>query len=326
MKILITGAAGFLAAHFVEFLLKNTDWEIVLFDRFTHGAIRLQELKAFESPRVSQHAIRLEDRVNEPTMNTIGQLDYIVHLGGRTQLSESLNAPLVFMEANILGTCQMLELARRQKNLKKFLYLSSDEMYGPSPDGSTLTEQSPYNPLTPYAATKISAVELTLAWGNTYGVPVVIATCMSLIGERQPADKFLPRVVRAGLTDKAVTIYVDQKSGHHYVSDFLHARDVVSALMFLLENGKPLDKYNVAGIHPHRNLKLVLEVERILKRPIRYERVNAAIARPGFAMRSGLNGTKLLGMGWRPLRSFEQSVEETVLWMVRPENLHWLGI
>src|SRR6266849_2256363 len=198
MKILITGAAGFLAAHFVEFLLKNTDWEIILLDKFSRGSLRLQELKALESPRVKAHVVRLEDRVNEPTAHSIGSVDYIVHLGGRTQLSESLNAPMVFMEANILGTCQMLECARRQKNLKKFLYFSTDEVYGPSPTGTALTEQAPYNPLTPYAATKISAVEMSMAWANTYGIPVVVTTCMSLIGERQSADKFLPRVVRAG--------------------------------------------------------------------------------------------------------------------------------
>lgn len=326
MRILITGGAGFLASHFVEHILKSTDWEIVLLDKFLDRWMRLEEIGCLQSNRLKVIAARLEEPLNPVATASIGEVDYIIHLAGRTQINKSIEYPQAFIEANIIGTCKMLEFARGQKGLKKFIYFSTDEVYGKPITPAPFTEESPYRPTTPYGASKISAAELSLAWWNTYEVPVVITTCMSLFGERQSPDKFLPQLVRAALMRTKIQAYADPKTSCPSYGDYLHAKDAVSAVMFLLTHGKVGEKYNIARIWPHSNLEVLIEVERTLRMPIDYELVDPEKVRPGFYVRYGLNGSKLLGLGWPPPRELDLSVQDTVLWMIRPENRHWLGI
>lgn len=327
MRILITGGLGFLASHFVEHILKATDWEIILVDKCSGSCIRLEEIGCLNDDRVKLIAEYLEKPINPAVLKEIGDVDYIVHLGGRTLLDESLVLPYSFIETNIMGTCQMLQIARLQKeSLKKFIYFSTDEVYGKPVGRVAFTEESHYRPSTPYAASKIGAAEMCLAWWNTFEVPVVITTCMSLIGERQSPSKYLPQLVRAAITGSKMKIYADPATWTPSYGDYLHARDAVSAVMFLLTHGKVGEKYNIARVWPHSSLDVLIEVERALKKPIDYDLVDPEKVRPGFYVRHGLNGSKLFAAGWPPPRALDFSVNDTVLWMLRPENRHWLGI
>jgi dTDP-D-glucose 4,6-dehydratase len=252
------------------------------------------------------------------------RLDVIIHLAEASSIDKSIKNPVDFVERNIKSTLLTLQCARGCPNLKKFIYFSTDEVFGPAPEGVRFKEWSHYNSSNPYAASKAAGEELCLAWANTYGVPVVITHSMNLIGERQPPEKLLPSVVRAAFTGSTVKVYVDPETGKPASRDWLHARDAASAVLFLLEHGEARQKYNISTNRTISTPEFISKVEDILQAPIASETVLATDVRPGFSVRYGLSGEKLLGMGWKPPKTFEQNLEETVMWMVKLENRHWL--
>ena len=290
-KLLITGKSGFVGQHFVEYIRGTTDFEII-------------PVGAFSSE--------------------VGRVDYVIHLAAKTRIDDSILHPREFLDANIIGTFDTLELARKLPDLKKFVYFSTDEVFGPAPEGAKFREWHRYNSSNPYAASKAAGEELCLAWASTYSVPVIITHCQNLIGERQPAAKFLPTVVRAALTGGSVKVYADPDTGKPASRDYLHARDAASAVLFLLEKGQFRNKYNISANRAISSLEVINQVGDILDVKIPFEMVSAANVRPGFSVRYGLDGSKLLHMGWKPLRSFEENLRSTVAWMVATENRHWL--
>jgi len=325
-RVLITGGAGFLASHFVDYIVRTTDWEILLLDRYLGPASRHGESGFFDSERVRPLSVSLDEGPNPRVLAAAGQVDYIIHLGGRTRIGKSIADPWGFMETNVMGTCQMLEFAREQKHLVKFIYFSTDEVYGKPIAPAPFSEESPYRPTTPYGASKIAATEACLAWWKTYQVPVVIPICMSLFGEWQSPEKYVPSLVRAGVTRKKIQIYADLKNSCTSYGDYLHAKDAVSAVMFLIEKGQPGEKYNIARAWSHSNLEVLIEVEKTMRVGIDYDLVDPEQVRPGFYVRYGLNGSKIFKLGWIPPMELSDTIPHTVEWLLRPENKHWLGI
>lgn len=329
MRILITGGAGFIASHFIECLLRTTDWDIVVLDKFTYasnGLVRLKEIGAYDNARVKLHVADVSKPLGCCLEKEIGQVDYLLHMAAGTHVDSAIACPRDFLNANIFGTFEMLEYARRLHGLSKFLYFSTDEVFGPAPQGVKFDEWSRYNSCNPYSASKASGEELALAWANTYKVPVVVTHCMNVMGERQHHEKFLPRIVRAALTGSTIKIHTDPLTRKSGSRNYLHARDVASAVLFLLEHGQSREKYNISSNHEVSNLDVVLKVGDILGFRIPWEAVNPTDVRPGFDVRYGLSGEKMAKMGWVPPKDFEKNLRETVTWMVRPENLHWLKI
>lgn len=327
MKILITGGAGFIASHLIDYILSKTDWDIVVLDRFTYasnGLKRLKEIGAYDNPRVTMHVVDVARPLGRCLERQIGRVDYFLHMAAGTHVDTSIACPRDFLEANICGTFEMLEYARRLPRLKKFIYFSTDEVFGPAADGVKFDEWARYNSCNPYAATKAGGEELSIAWANTYQVPVIVTHTMNVIGERQHAEKFLPRVVRAALTGGTIKVHTDPVTGRSGSRNYLHARDVASAVLFLLEHGEFRDKYNIAGHQEISNLEIVCRVGKLLGVDIPCEMVNPIDVRPGFDVRYGLSGEKLEKLGWTPQKNFEQNLMETVQWMVGHENLHWL--
>lgn len=323
-RILITGGNGFLASHFVEELLVTTDWEIVLLDKFQDGGWpRLKEINCLNSPRVTTIDALLDLPLHP--LKEIGQVDYIVHLGGRTGITDSICHPASYINSNIMGTFQMLELARKQKHLKRFIYFSTDEVYGRPTWRHPIKEHEACTPLTPYAASKLAASNLCLAWRNTYGVPVIVTVCMSLYGERQNPEKFIPYLVRSAIQQKKVQLYADE-DGCPSLGDYLHAKDAVSAVVFLLTHGDLGETYNIARIKPHSNLEVLKQVEIATRMLLEYELVDPETVRPLFYPREGLDGSKLRSLGWRPTSRMNISVGRTARWLLKPENQKWLGI
>jgi dTDP-glucose 4,6-dehydratase len=252
--------------------------------------------------------------------------DHIIHLGARANIDKSIVDPEFCVEENVMFTMMMLELARKLPKLKTFVYFSTDEVFGPAPEGAKFKEWHRYNSCNPYAASKAAGEELCLAWATTYGVPVIITHCQNLIGERQPAEKFLPTVVRAALKGSSVKVYADPDTGKPASRDYLHARDAASAVLFLLEKGQFRNKYNISANRPISSLELINQVNDILNVKILFEMVSAANVRPGFSVRYGLDGSKLLQMGWKPPKTFEENLRTTVAWMVATENRKWLEL
>ena len=327
-KVLISGGAGFIAAHLINRILKTTDWEIVVLDRFTYascGLARLKYIGAYDNSRVKIHVVNIAEPISRCLATEIGPIDYILHLAAGSHVDASIACPRDYIEANVFGTFEMLEYARKVSGLKRFLYFSTDEVFGPAPLGYKFLETDRYNSCNPYSATKAGGEELALAWANTYGVPVIITHCQNVIGEMQHHEKFVPRVVRAALEGATVKIHTDPKTGLPGTRNYFHADDVADAVLFLLKNDAPIrEKYNIAGDQEVSNLDVVLTIQQILDTPIRYEKINPTDVRPGFDVRYGLSGEKMSKMGWTAPNNFYERMKTLVPWYANPDNRFWL--
>jgi dTDP-glucose 4,6-dehydratase len=310
--LLITGAAGFVGHHAVDYFLRNTDWRVVVESRCRNSE-RLIDIGAFKNSRC--HVGFTAD----------SKADYLLHLAARAKIDESISAPRLFVVSNIGATLEMLEFARQLPTLKKLIYFSTDEVFGPAPQGVKFNELAHYNSSNPYAAAQAAGEELCLAWANTYRVPAIITHCQNLIGERQSPEKLIPSVVRAGLTGAKVKLYFDPETREFGFRDYLHAQDAASAVHFLFQFGTIREKYNISRPAGQQisNFDVLGKVAKILDKTIAFEQVSSSSMRPGFSLRYGLDGSKLFKMGWTP-QSLEESIHKTVEWMVRPENLAWL--
>lgn len=330
MKILLTGGAGFIGHHFTEHLLKSTDWKIFILDRLSYasnGLERLRDINVFDEKRVFVFTADFTKPIEEGLQQEIGQVDYIVHMGAETHVDNSILDPRKFVYANVVGTLEVLEFARRQKNLKKFIYFSTDEVFGPAPEGVAYKEWDRYNSGNPYAATKAGGEELCLAYANTYKLPIIITHTMNVFGERQHPEKFIPKVVQKVRAGETVTIHANKEKTKAGSRFWIHARNVSAAMIFLLNNEtKHGDKYNIVGEKEVDNLTLARLIAKILGTELTYEMVDFHSSRPGHDLRYALDGEKMRGMGWEIPRSFESSLESTIRWMISPEHKRWLHL
>lgn len=325
MRILLTGGCGFVGHHMVEHFLKNTNWQIVILDRLTYasmGLTRLRDIKVFNEDRVKVLTNNFTEPINEGLAEEIGQLDYIFHLGAETHVDRSIDDAEPFVMSNVLGTLRLLEFARTQKNLKKFFYFSTDEVFGPAPGNTAYKEWDRYNSGNPYAAAKAGGEELCLAFGNTHKVPVVITHCMNIFGERQHPEKYIPLVINKVLNGTKVYIHSDKNKKIPGSRFWIHARNVAAAIMFLIDKAETQDKYNIVGEKEVNNLDMALFIAKVIGKPLNYELIDFHTSRPGHDLRYGLDGGKMYDMGWRLPVNFEDSLEKTVTWFL--SNKTWL--
>lgn len=326
MRVLITGGAGFIASHLIDRVLRTTDWQVIVLDKFTYasnGLQRLKEIGAYDNPRVAIHVVDIAQPISPLLQKEIGHVDYIIHMAAGSHVDNSIIAPRDFLDANVGGTLEMLEYARRIPNLKKFLYFSTDEVFGPAPLGVSHKEWDNYNSCNPYAATKAAGEELSLAWANTFGVPVFITHTMNVFGERQHSEKFMPIIVRKILAREKLSIHGNEQ-GVSSSRFYLHGSNVAAAVIFLLECGTIRDKFNIVGEKEVSNVELAQSIARIMGMPLDYELISSPSTRPGADLRYGLDGTKLKKMGFKMLSQFDEGLQDTICWMTAPENLHWL--
>jgi dTDP-glucose 4,6-dehydratase len=325
IRVLVTGGCGFVGHHFVEQILKNTCWEIVVVDRLNYaseGFDRLRDIKCFDDKRVLILTADFTNEISGGLSREIGEVDYIFHFGAETHVDRSIERPEEFVVVNVLGTVRLLQFARRQKNLKKFFYFSTDEVFGPAPNDVAYKEWDRYNSGNPYAATKAGGEELCLAFGNTYGLPIVITHCMNIFGERQYPEKFIPLVIRSVLNDQKILIHADRTRTIPGSRFWIHARNVAAAVIFLVDRAKTQDKYNIVGEREVNNLDIARFIATVLDKPLRYEMIDFHSSRPGHDLRYALDGKKMAEMGWSIPLSFEQSLEKTIRWYM--DNPRWL--
>ncbi len=346
-KVLITGAAGFIGHHIVEAILKNTDWEIITIDRLNISGNwnRLTDIDMWpeEGYRVKPIVHDLRCAVNDQVASEIGEVDYILHLAASTHVDRSILDPMSFVLDNVVGTTNLLEFARKQSNLGVFLYFSTDEVFGPAPEGVAYKEWDRYNSGNPYAAAKAGGEEMVLAFANTYRLPCIITHTMNVFGERQHPEKFIPLVIKKILQGEKIFIHSNKdrtKAGSRF---WIHGRNVGSAILFLLNKEKwkqgpgiqmdkvSCDKFNIVGEKELDNLEMAQIVFNIIckldpetPRCLDYELIDFHSSRPGHDLRYGLDGTKLNSMGWSLPVNFEDSLTKTVKWYLDHKN--WLGI
>lgn len=336
-RVLVTGGAGFIAHHVIEKILDSTDWEIVSLDRldFSGNLNRLYDLLKDHPGRsrvkIVHHDLKAE--INPMIQNKIGPVDYILHLAAGSHVDRSIEFPMEFVFDNVVGTGHILNFARLQKNLKKFVYFSTDEVFGPAPDGIKYKEHDRYNSTNPYSASKAGGEELCVAFENTYGIPMIITHTMNVFGERQHPEKYIPMCIRRVRDGDKIFIHSDSTKTIPGSRHYIHAKDVADALMFLLcktltnekdGTGARLMKYNLVGKEEINNLQLAEMIAQVQNKPLHYEMMDFHSSRPGHDLRYALDGSLMEKLGWVPKYSFTERVEQVVNWYLT--NREWLDV
>jgi len=342
MKVIVTGGCGFVGHHFIEHILKNTDWQIMIFDRLSYaanGLNRVRDINAFDEKRVHFFALDFTTPISKGVVLEAQDVQFLFHLGAETHVDDSIIDPLKFVYANVVGTANLLMFARMLPNLKRFFFFSTDEVFGPAsidesvPTGTqyyanthfSYKEWDRYNSSNPYAATKAGAEELCIAFSNTYRMPIIITHSMNILGERQHPQKFLPLCINRINNGETVYIHADAdraKSGSRF---YIHARNVAHALTYLTDNEDRInlcDKFNIVGEKEVSNLELAQKIAEVLGMELKYELVDFHSSRPGHDLRYALDGTKLEQFGWKIPVLFDEWIEKTVKWYL--QNPGWL--
>jgi len=333
-NVLITGAAGFVAHHIVEHILKKTDWNIVVLDRLDYassGYDRLRDIEVFDTKRVKVFATDLQQPILEGLDQEIGEVDIIIHAAAGSHVDNSIVAPKEFILNNVVSTINVLEFARARKNLKKFIYFSTDEVYGTAPEGTDYKEGDRFNPGNPYSASKAASECVCYSYANTYKLPIVITNTMNVIGERQHPEKYVPKCIKAALNGDVLTIHSNPEKTEAGKRHYIHARNVADAIIFIINNSNErlnnidasIGKFNIVGEIELDNLQLAQKIAKIVGKPLKYEMTDFHSARPGHDLRYSLSGEKLTKMGWKPPLDFDTSLEKTVNWTLNRKE-KWL--
>lgn len=322
MKVLLTGGAGFIGHHVVDFLLRYTDWQITLVDRLdcSGNLNRLAEVGAAKNPRVRFVFHDLRAEFNSQLTQQIGAHDYVLHLAASTHVDRSISDPRAFVMDNVVGTCNVLELARVLRP-KLFLYFSTDEVFGPAPGAVLYDEDARYRSGNPYAASKAGGEELAMAYANTYGLPVMVTHTMNVIGRRQSPEKMVPMTIHKVERGETVVIHADSTKTTSGSRFYIDAADVADAVYFLLRHGLAGEKYNIVGAQEVTNLELAQMIATCVGKPLKFELTDFHSKRPGHDLRYGLSGKKMAAMGWKPSPIFGR-LGDLVSWTL--DNPQWL--
>jgi dTDP-glucose 4,6-dehydratase len=335
--ILVTGGAGFIAHHLIDKLLKETDWRIVTVDRLDYSGNlnRLHEVVS-SYPKIEQKRVRvvyhdLKAALNSQLINTIGRVDLIAHLAASSHVDRSILNPVEFVMDNVVGTVNLMDYARNLDSLDLFVYFSTDEIFGPAPDGVSYKENDRYNSTNPYSASKAAAEEMVVAYENTYGLPAIITHTMNVFGERQNPEKYIPMCIKRIRDNEKITVHSNEEKTKAGSRHYIHAKDVADALLFLYNydldklppdyGGAKCQKFNIVGSVEINNLKLAQFIADVQEKPLNYEMVDFHSSRPGHDLRYALDGTKMANMGWVPSSVYDK-LEEVINWSLK--NDRWL--
>ena len=310
-RVLITGGAGFIAHHLINYLLKKTDWEIISLDRLDYSGNlnRLENILSNcsqkEKSRVKIVFHDLKSEINPWIKKELGKIDIILHLAAGSHVDRSIDFPMEFVLDNVVGTANILEYARsthKSTGLERFIYFSTDEIFGPAPKGVDYKENDRYNSTNPYSATKAGGEELAVAYENTYGLPVYITHTMNVFGERQHPEKFIPMCIKKIRDGETVTIHSDKTKKIPGSRHYIHAEDVAEAIHFLITldsnyktdyGGAKCPKFNIVGSEELNNLELAQIIAESQKKELKYEMVDFHSSRPGHDLRYSLSGEKM---------------------------------
>jgi dTDP-glucose 4,6-dehydratase len=338
-RALITGGAGFIAHHLIGQILSNTDWEIITLDRLDYSGNlnRLHDLMIQFDPEVRKrvkivhHDLKAE--LNPLIKSEIGKVDYVLHLAAGSHVDRSIQYPMEFVMDNVVATCNILEYSRTQDNLERFIYFGTDEVFGPASNGIKYRENDRYNSTNPYSATKAGGEELAVAYENTYGLPVYITHTMNVFGERQHPEKYIPMCIRRIRDGETVTIHSDSTRTIPGSRHYIHAEDVSSAILFLLNykgafeptwgNAK-CPKFNIVGSEELNNLELAHIIADAQVKELKYELVDFHSSRPGHDLRYALDGNKMKEMGWIPQKSVRDRIHQVTNWTLNNER--WITL
>lgn len=331
MKILVTGGAGFIGSALCRYLAGNNYADLLNVDKLTYAA-NLESLAPIAHH--ARYAFLRADICDRGAMDAAFagfKPDAVIHLAAESHVDRSITGSSAFIETNINGTYTLLESARAywlglagtERDAFRFLHVSTDEVYGSLGDEGLFEETTPYDPSSPYSASKAASDHLVLAWHRTYGFPALISNCSNNYGPYQFPEKLIPLMILNARDGKKLPVYGDGRN----VRDWLYVDDHVRALFLILQRGRLGEKYNVGGRNEQSNIAVVETVCDLLDKyepakEIRRKLVTFVADRPGHDRRYAIDATKLeTELGWRAAETFKTGLEKTVRWYL--ENEAW---
>ena len=330
--LIITGGAGFIGSAVVRQLINDTDYKVVNVDKLTYAGNLQSLVSVSDNPRYKFEQVDICDASEVNRVFREHQPDAIMHLAAESHVDRSITGPADFIQTNIVGTYTLLEAARAHWNSLRgerkadfrFHHISTDEVYGSLGDEGFFTEDTAYEPNSPYSASKASSDHLVRAWHHTYGMPVVTTNCSNNYGPYHFPEKLIPLVILNAVNGKPLPIYGKGDN----IRDWLYVDDHARALRTVLEQGKLGETYNIGGWNEKTNLEVVQAICTILDelhpQGAPHNKLITYVAdRPGHDKRYAIDATKIADdLGWRPQETFETGLRKTVAWYL--ENTDWV--
>lgn len=317
MKILVTGGAGFIGGNFVQYMVeKYPHHTIYNLDLLTYAGdlTKHHEIENNENYRFVKADIADRETINE--LFQAEQFDYVVHFAAESHVDRSITEPEIFIQTNVLGTQVLLDAAK-SINIKKFVHVSTDEVYGDLDFDPTtfFTESTPIAPNSPYSASKASSDLIVRAYHETYGMPMNITRCSNNYGPFHFPEKLIPLTISRVLADQKVPVYGNGAN----VRDWLHVLDHCSAIDLVLHEGVNGEVYNVGGHNERTNLEIVKTIIAQLGKS--EDLIEFVTDRLGHDLRYAIDPTKLEALGWEPTYNFDTGIEQTIQWYL--DNKGW---
>ena len=328
MKILVTGGAGFIGSAVVRRAISDGH-DVVNLDALTYAACLENVASVADAPGYAFEQVDICDRAALDRVFAQHRPDAVMHLAAESHVDRSIDGPGTFIETNITGTYQLLEAARAYWTAQgkpdsfRFHHISTDEVFGSLGATGQFTEDTPYDPRSPYSASKAASDHLVRAWAETYGLPVVLTNCSNNYGPYHFPEKLIPVVILNALAGKPIPIYGNGAN----VRDWLYVEDHAEALLLVLQQGQLGRSYNIGGENERSNLELVQTICAILDRlqPCTgsyADLITFVTDRPGHDARYAIDPSRIRDeLGWRPSVTVEEGLEKTVAWYL--ENREW---
>jgi dTDP-glucose 4,6-dehydratase len=333
VKVLVTGGSGFIGSAVIRHIIRETDARVVNVDKLTYAATPDALSAVEDDPRYAFEKIDICDGPELRRVFAAHRPNAVMHLAAESHVDRSIDDPAAFITTNVLGTYTLLETACAYwKELTgpaqrrfRFHHISTDEVYGSLGETGLFTEQSPYQPNSPYSASKAASDHLARAWHHTFGLPTVTSNCSNNYGPFQFPEKLIPLMTINALNGEALPVY----GGGENVRDWLYVEDHAEALWTILDRGRPGETYNVGGGAEMRNIDVVGTIcdlvdelsPRRLNAP-RRELITFVADRPGHDQRYAIDASKVRGeLGWKPRETFASGLRRTVAWYL--DNRDW---
>ncbi|MGY4429474.1 dTDP-glucose 4,6-dehydratase [Bradyrhizobium sp. F1.13.1] len=328
MRVLVTGGAGFIGSAVCRHFISDLGYEVIVVDKLTYAGnlASLEPVASHQRYHFERHDICDGEAVN--AIFAKYQPDAVVHLAAESHVDRSISGSDVFVKTNVIGTFTLLEAMRRYLSRHsnagfRFIHVSTDEVYGSLGSEGLFTEETPYDPSSPYSATKAASDHLAIAWHRTYGLPIIVSNCSNNYGPYHFPEKLIPLMILNALDRKPLPVYGNGSN----VRDWLYVEDHARALGLILARGRPGETYNIGGRNERENIEVVRQVcswmDRL--RPIdhsHHDLVEFVPDRPGHDQRYAIDASKLeTELGWRAQETFETGIESTVRWYLA--NADW---
>ena len=326
--IFVTGGAGFIGSALVRYLINETEHNVINFDKLTYAG-NLESLASIDSS--DRYTFIQGDICDRKILDDVfkqHQPDYIMHLAAESHVDRSIDGPGEFIQTNITGTYEILEAARSyflsldeaKKSTFRFHHISTDEVYGDLGETGLFTEETPYEPSSPYSASKAASDHLVRAWYRTYGLPVVVTNCSNNYGPYHFPEKLIPLIILNALEGKSLPVYGDGKQ----VRDWLYVEDHARALYKVVSEGTIGETYNIGGFNEKQNIEVVTTIcnhlnDLISDKPDGVSDFNQLVTfvkdRPGHDVRYAIDANKInKELGWYPVETFESGIKKTIEW------------